>query len=377
MSIDNGNPVRVALSMVMVVMLVGSSVLTGVAFSAQPVSAQETVVCETYGPNTWQAVLDGDIAGALSSVYCSAAGLLGSPSEATTSVELEEGAYVQHGQMAETIAQMKTDVNERSGPNGEWAIFAQTDAEKQILDARWNGETKAYATGASRLAANELYATQYGILYEGHNNFWEDAYTWSRATTVDSTAQTIMYVQLEAIGQASGSTMSRVSVQAGENSTITYENITLPDGSAQEVVTYIEDVEVRSEYSSSLPASYERFDLRLIDSSGSSNTMAVEYVDANGTVVGTYEANDRIDLVGVDPNGGSESIYLADGQSDTYWLAHELDVLDNERVSLLAGIERCRRGLSDVLVSQFEHEIHTRGCQQRAHRDEQQHPGCR
>jgi hypothetical protein len=307
--------------------------------AAAPVAAQEdsentqVVVCEPWGQESWYSVLNFEFGDTLSSVYCTAAGLFGSPSEAANSVELEEGAYVQHGAIAETVSQMRGDVNDHSD---EWQTFAYGDAEQKIIEARYNDESKPVARADSRLAGNGEYATQYGILYAGHNDVWEETYTWGQATTEDVGADTIISVRLASVGQASGSTLSSANVEFGENSTLVWENVSLPNGETVEAVTRVEDVEVSSGDS---PETYEYADLRILDPDGTEKTVAVEYYDANDTLVSTYDANDRIQIIGNDPNGGSDEININNAEQDNYWLAQSIDELESDRSSMLSDVD--------------------------------------
>lgn len=324
---------RAALSVLLALMVV-SSVLAPFGAFAGTASAQEVVVCEPWGQDSWYSVLNFELGDALSDVYCTAAGFLGAPSEASNSVELEEGAYVQHGSLAETVSQMRGDVNAHSD---EWQKFAYGDAEQKIIEARYNDESKSVARAEARLAGSGVYATQYAILYEGHNEIWEETYTWGRATTTDVGADTIISVRLAAIGQASGSTLSSATVEFGENSTLEYGNVSLPNGEDVEVATRINDVMV-SGYDSE-PSNYEYADLRIIDPEGGEKTVAVEFYNASDEVVGTYNANDRIEVVGNDPNGGTDTISIVNGQADNYWLAQAIDELEADRTAMLSDVD--------------------------------------
>jgi len=308
---------------------------------AMPVAAQEdpapseVVVCEPWSGDSWHSILNFEVGEAVSSVYCSAAGLFGSPSEAANSVELEEGAYVQHGAMAELSSEMRGDVNDKAD---EWAWMAYADGEQEIIEARYDDESISVARAEGRLATNDAYATQYATLYEGHNNLWRDAFVWGQATREDPTADTIISVELAAVGSASVTTLSSATVEFTDNSTLQYGNISLPNGDEVEVITGVDDVAV-SGYESEPTEGYEYANLRILDTNQTEQTVAVEYYDATDTLVDTYAANSRINIVGNDPNGGSDDISLQDSDSDTYWLAHEMQALDGDRSNTVSDVD--------------------------------------
>ena len=309
---------------------------------AMPVAAQEdpdptpseVVVCEPWSGDSWHALLNFDVGSTLSSVYCSAAGLFGAPSEASNSVELEEGAYVQHGAMAELSSEMRSDVNDKAD---EWAWMAYADGEQEIIEARYNDESKSVARAEGRLATNDGYATQYGTLYEGHNNLWRDAFIWGQATTADPNADTIISVELEAVGSASGSTMSSAHVEFTDNSTLQYGNISLPNGDDVEVITGVDNVAV-SGYESEPTEGYEYANLRILDPDQTERTVAVEFYGGNDSVVSTYDSNDRIYIVGDDPNGGTDEISLQSGE-DNYWLAQAMYELETDRSNTVSDVD--------------------------------------
>ncbi|MFD1686375.1 hypothetical protein [Halobellus litoreus] len=326
---------RTALSVLIVVMVVSAIFAPYGGFvtsaTAQEDSDGSLDVCDPSKLSSW-AIFVGTGGG--SGVYCVVSGLLDSPDEASNSVELEEAAYVQHGSLAETVSQMRGDVNAHSD---EWQIIAFSDGEQEIFEARYNDESKSVARGSARLAGNDAYASEYTVLYEGHNEVWEETYTWGRATTTDADANTIISVRLAAIGQASGSTLSSATVEFGENSTLEYGNVSLPNGEEVEVVTRINDVTV-SGYDSE-PSNYEYADLRILDPDGGEKTVAVEFYNASDEVVETYDANDQIEIVGNDPNGGTDTISIVDGQADNYWLAQAITELESDRTAMLSDVD--------------------------------------
>lgn len=330
----------------MVLMPIGA---VGVA-SAQDESSEDTtqaVVCEPINGDWWS-LLSLDVKGTLSSVYCSASGVFGSPHDYTNDVRQSEDTYVVFAQMAETHEQMVTDWQV---DRDTYQVTAFSDAEQAVIEARYNDESDNVALSDARSAINAHYANTGEMYYEGHNNLWTDYYVWSRGLDRVATIDEQMTVSLGEYSTSSSN--ARATLTAQEESELVRENITLYNGEQMEVVTRITDVRIEDVHETGLnrhimqdgydPDAYDTVDLVFAnDDNVRDSRMGIVFYDDAGDVVDSYDNNVdiRTHMRMDDPNTDGSSTISLTGDGDAYHVNRIYHGgLNDDRVDTLTDAE--------------------------------------
>ncbi|WP_255192718.1 hypothetical protein [Natronobeatus ordinarius] len=320
--------VTMALVMVasMVAMPLGAAFLPGVDATHSGVAAADdgdSGICES--SYRWIAHFT---TGGLTGAYCVVTGLLDDPDDASNSVELEEGAYVQHGQIDALHHDMMSDFRQYYD---EQQYLAFIEGEQAIVEARYDDESISTARSSARMETNGYYADHYAGLLDGHNDLVTEAFIWGKATYADDNADAIIYFQEGFHHSQSGNYRAEYAdIYVTADSEIETDEYTLPDGDTVEYITAISNVDV---------VPYDDYDAdhtpSIIEEEDGSLTFDVETFMLTGS--GSTGTNQ---IVGEDPNrDASELIVLGDSDGNHNPIAWIEEKYETQRPATLDLVE--------------------------------------